>query len=446
MSNAQFNVTTKSWDIIASRVYSRVNANLTLESPGMANLLLKTNGNVIVNADSTGNVNFPKPPICSVLPFVNSHLVNKEYIDNLFNFGPQGPQGSTGNQGAQGFQGLQGQQGNPGGAGNQGPQGFQGAGGNQGPQGFQGTGGNQGPQGFRGDVGTQGPQGFQGSAGGTGPDGFQGPVGDQGPQGFQGSAGGTGSQGSQGSSGGTGATGKLVTFTDANNDFSFSGNGTSSVTIALSSTIGSVTAVDGITLSGDAQETTYNLRGDCKIVFPDPNVIFDYYLSYGATDSAFLLNDSLKVPLITGTGGVQVYGNTSANGTIVLTSVSSSERYKTNIQTLPDSDSILDIQPVFFYYKDPSGNPVGKRRIGFIAERLAENELGNYFVIRDKEGVVEGIYYELMIPLYASALRFLKTKIIDLEKVLQDLKDEIEAENLFYEQSISELEAQFQNQ
>ena len=53
MSNEQLNSTLKSWDIIASRVYSAVNANLVLEASGTSNLMLKTNGNIVVTGDST---------------------------------------------------------------------------------------------------------------------------------------------------------------------------------------------------------------------------------------------------------------------------------------------------------------------------------------------------------------------------------------------------------
>jgi hypothetical protein len=157
------------------------------------------------------------------------------------------------------------------------------------------------------------------------------------------------------------------------------------------------------------------------------------------------LQDSISVPLSTASEPIQVYGSTNALGTTILYYYSSSERYKTNIQPFPDNDDILNVQPIYFNYKDASGNVQDQRRIGFIAEEMAENEFGNYFVVRNpKNGEVDGINPELMIPLYASAMRLLKSRINDLEKTLQDLNHEIESENLFYEQSISELEALIQ--
>jgi Collagen triple helix repeat (20 copies)/Chaperone of endosialidase len=434
--NQQLNVTTKSWDIIASRIYSGTQANLTLESSGTANVLVKTNGNVIVTGDPTGNVTFKNTPICSVLPVINPQLVNKAYMDKLFNSGPQGPQGSQGVQGAQGFQGSAGL---------------------QGAQGAQGSMGVQGLQGAQGSVGAQGAQGFQGSAGLQGAQGFQGSAGLQGATGAQGATGNQGATGPQGSTGNQGASGSLVSFvTDSNNNLSFTGNGTSSVTINLSATIGSPTPIAGIQSSGNLYFSGLNiyLNAGNPINFKNASGTTYVFKYTNTTDTytpvtCFAMSDSLKVPLITSSGGVAVYGNPTAaspTSSTLLYYNASSQRYKTNIQTLPDSDSILDIQPVFFNYKDASGNAIGKRRIGFIAEEMAENELGNYFVVRDAEGLPEGINYELTIPLYASALRFLKTKINDLEKTLQDLNDEIETENLFYEQSISELETLLQSQ
>ena len=225
--------------------------------------------------------------------------------------------------------------------------------------------------------------------------------------------------------------------TNANNNFTFGGAG-SSRTIGLSSTIQNVT---GIQLSGNLTNTGTNLFLNAGNTINFYNASYSTYtLQY--TGSSFAMSDSISVPLgPQGSAGVQVYGNTNASGTSYLYYIPSSERYKTNIEPLPDNDDILNVQPVYFHYKDASGNAMEPKRIGFIAEEMAENKLGNYFVVRTKEGIIEGINPELMIPAYASAMRVLKTKINNLEKVLQDLKNEQDVENAFYEQTISDLES-----
>jgi hypothetical protein len=101
----------------------------------------------------------------------------------------------------------------------------------------------------------------------------------------------------------------------------------------------------------------------------------------------------------------------------LFASTSSSTR-KANIESLPDSTSILDVRPVSY-------NPIAEngeletKHIGFIAEEMAENELGDLFVIHDENGVPKSIQYELMIPLYASAMRALRARVADLENTVK---------------------------
>ena len=96
----------------------------------------------------------------------------------------------------------------------------------------------------------------------------------------------------------------------------------------------------------------------------------------------------------------------------------SSAAQKANIETLPDSTSILDVRPVT-YNPITSNEELEKTHIGFIAEEMAENELGDFFVIRDETGVPRSIQYELMIPLYASAMRALRSRVVDLENTVK---------------------------
>jgi len=446
MSNQQLNVTTKSWDIIASRVYSGVNANLTLEASGpTANLLIKTNGNVIVTAGPTGNVTFTKPPICSVLPVIPAHLVNKQYADSLIASGSQGPQGAQGSQGIQGPNGLQGIPGNKGSTGNQGaqgPQGSQGANGAQGAQGAQGSVGGQGSQGSQGANGAQGAQGFKGSVGGQGPQGLQGSVGGAGPQGFQGPDGGVGPQGFQGPVGTQGTAGTNLTLSSGNNtSVSQSGNqGQVSLTASLTNVTSTIYAT-----RLDPDNIKVNSGGSINFSASSGSTTYNKTFSYDAANSRFIMNDKLKVPLnlikapaTEPSGAVFLRGATTGR---TLFYVSSSEKYKTNIQPLPDSDVILNVRPAIYNYKDKNGNPEEKKYIGFIAEEMAEDERGDYFVYRDENtGSIETVNYELLAPLYASATKALKSKVIKLENDLEILKESQKLKRNSYLKRIIELE------
>ena len=428
--NEQLNVTTKSWDIIASRVYSGINANLTLEASGpVSNLFIKTNGNVVVVADPTGNVTFTNLPICSVLPVVPSQIVNKQYADSLVTTGAQGPQGL---QGAQGFNGAQGPNGSNGA---QGAQGLVGPGGAPGAQGAQGGGGATGAQGALGGPGAQGAQGGGGATGAQGALGGQGAQGAQGGgggTGAQGAQGGTGPQGDQGPAGGQGPAGSVggpANFTtNSRNNFNFS-SPTTSVDISFffplllnSVSIGSVYISDFAELS----ITTGRLR-----LPTNTNSLY-----YDTAVNTFRITKDLKVPLATGSGGYAAFGTTSG---VPLYGNPSSLRYKTNIEILPDSDEILKINPVFYNYKDSDGNPKPEKHIGFIAEEMAEDELGNYFVVRNSDGLCETINYGMLIPLYASASRTLKTKFNNLIDEFEKLKENHKTQMSIYEKRINEL-------
>lgn len=422
-ANEQLNVTTKSWDIIASRVYSKINANLTLEASGAANLLIKTNGNVIVDADSTGNVIFTKPPICSVLPVVPSQIINKQYADSLITTGAQGAQGSQGSPGLVGAQGSVGVHGSGGAQGAVGAQGTQGSGGAQGPQGSSGLQGQQGLMGSQGSGGVQGAPGSQGfvgsqgslgSVGAQGPQGSQGSQGPQGAQGLTGFGGDSGSQGSQGSQGGDGSVGGPSFSTNFRVNITYPSSTLNNQAINLFPPINLTSASIGELYITSSADITGRLRFQSN-----SNTISMFFDS---TFSHFSLTKDLKVPLFAGgSGGYAVLGNLGGPGSPLYANTSSL-RYKTNIEILSDSDEILKINPVFYNYIDKFGNPKPKKNIGFIAEEMEKNELGNYFVVRNSDGSCETINYGFLIPLYASALRKLKVKLSKLKEDFEELK------------------------
>jgi hypothetical protein len=415
--NEQLNVTTKSWDIIASRVYSGINANLTLEASGpVSNLFIKTNGNVIVTADPTGNVTFTNLPICSVLPVVTSQIVNKQYADSLVTTGAQGPQGL---QGAQGFNGAQGPSGSNGA---QGAQGLVGPGGAPGAQGAQGGGGATGAQGALGGPGAQGAQGGGGATGAQGALGGQGAQGAQGGgggTGAQGAQGGTGPQGDQGPAGGQGPGGSVggpASFTtNSRNNFNFSsGPGSEDISFFFPLLLNSV-SIGSVYISDFAELSISNGR----LRLPtNTNSLY-----YDTAASTFTITQDLKVPLNVGSSGTGGYAALGSVAGMPLYGNTSSLRYKTNIEALPDSDEILKVNPVFYNYKDNDGNPKPEKNIGFIAEEMAEDELGNYFVVRNSDGLCETINYGMLIPLYASASRTLKTQFNNLIDEFEKLKE-----------------------
>jgi hypothetical protein len=415
MSNTQLNSTNKSWDIIASRVYSGINANLTLEASGNANLQIKTNGNILVSADPIGNITFTNPPICSVLPFINSQFVNKQYADSLV--GPQGAQGAQGSQGAQGTLGAQGTQGSQGLQGTIGDQGLAGQNGSQGSQGTIGAQGSQGAEGTQGSIGNQGFAGADGTAGTTGGKGATGGQGSQGPQGFQGSQGIIGSQGITGSIGATGGPSNFTTSLTPYNNLKFSYNSsTNTETISLYPPL----YLDSINTSSYTNTGAVNLASNStgsQLFFTNGTTGTMYY----NISSTFTLTKPLSIVLQGPNTFPDPSNNYVARGTtggIPLYCLASSIQYKTNIERLLDNYEILNVQPVYFNYKDTNENPIEPKRIGFIAEDMAKNELGNYFVPRNEDNLCETIDYDLLAPLYASALRLLKTNINNFENDL----------------------------
>lgn len=165
----------------------------------------------------------------------------------------------------------------------------------------------------------------------------------------------------------------------------------------------------------------------------------------------FHINDALLISGSTTIGNIAVEGsgtvitrlpqnNTTENSFAVRMSTipnggiqqwqlfanTSTAKQKTNIETLPDSTSILDVRPVSY---NPISSITGKQsktHIGFIAEEMAQNELGDYFVIRDEDGSPKSIQYELLIPLYASAMRALRSRVGELENTVAEQGKKLE--------------------
>jgi len=203
---------------------------------------------------------------------------------------------------------------------------------------------------------------------------------------------------------------------------------------------------------------SYNNIGTTNGFVINDNVEIDtLYLKNSGTNnishngSTFLLNGNTDI-----SGNINIYGNailgnisddinynsvfaklpqlaTSLNSFVVrmaLTNISgifkwqlfastSSKNYKKNIETLPDSTDILNVRPVTYNPLSAINGEMQETHIGFIAEEMAENELGSKFVIRDENGIPKSIQYDLMIPVYASAMRNINTRLKELEQKVE---------------------------
>ena len=191
-------------------------------------------------------------------------------VTDLTASGSQGPQGPAGEDGITPTIGDNGNwflgdtdTGKPS-RGEQGPQGPAGADGADGAQGPEGP---QGPQGPRGEQGLQGPQGEKGEKGDTGP---QGPQGDPGPQGPKGETGATGPAGTTTFAGLTDQptdNAALKTALDAKADQTT----VDSLTTTVNGKVSSVTAGEGISITGTATEPVISATGGAVISGFRPN-------------------------------------------------------------------------------------------------------------------------------------------------------------------------------
>jgi len=101
----------------------------------------------------------------------------------------------------------------------------------------------------------------------------------------------------------------------------------------------------------------------------------------------------------------------------------SSERFKTNIVYMEDTDAILDVNPVSYHDKaDYEANgEESPRQYGFLAEDMASNPEGISFVVHNGADAETIQYERLVVPLF-SAMRKLRSRIDELEARLAELE------------------------
>jgi hypothetical protein len=160
---------------------------------------------------------------------------------------------------------------------------------------------------------------------------------------------------------------------------------------------------------------------------------------------------------VTTTSGAELAGTVDINSTVLATSLSgtsnitnsqdvriffstggglatwrvfrdtSSERYKTNIVYIDNSDTILDVRPVTYHDKVDYGEKgeESPRQSGFLAEDMATNVDGRDYVVFTEDGTPEAIQYSrLVVPLH-SAMRKLRSRIDELEARLAELEGRV---------------------
>jgi hypothetical protein len=200
---------------------------------------------------------------------------------------------------------------------------------------------------------------------------------------------------------GTDTTGNYVaSITSANSLISVSGSGAAGAAVTLTAdttpSFTSITTTSGAELAG-----TVDLNSNVSAT------------SLSQTSN---ITNSRDVRIFFGTGGGLAQWRVFQD--------SSSERYKTNIVYMDDSDAILDVRPVSYHDKAhyEENDETSPRQYGFLAEDMAGNFDGRDFTVFNEDGTPEAIQYSrLGVPLH-SAMRKLRSRIDELEARLAELE------------------------
>jgi hypothetical protein len=133
------------------------------------------------------------------------------------------------------------------------------------------------------------------------------------------------------------------------------------------------------------------------------------------------VNGTVRIATLTGGVG---YSNTLCyNASNVLGLCSSSRRYKENIENYAKGMEVVEkLNPVTYDWKDGQGHD-----IGLIAEDVdAVEEL---FAVK-KDGVIEGVRYDRIITVLINGLKELSQKLNDHDSELEEVKNNLAAEQL----------------
>lgn len=131
---------------------------------------------------------------------------------------------------------------------------------------------------------------------------------------------------------------------------------------------------------------------------------------------------------IAGLSGTNITGGAAVvvNGAGQVGVVSSSRRYKQDIQPMADStDRLMQLEPVTFHYKQASPDGSQPLQFGLIAEQVAEvyPELAVY----NQQGQVETLQYQQLPAMLLNEIQKQHRTIQDLENRIADLEKLIKA-------------------
>ena len=104
--------------------------------------------------------------------------------------------------------------------------------------------------------------------------------------------------------------------------------------------------------------------------------------------------------------------------------LASSERYKTAIAPITNSEKLKQLRPVSFHLKT---DPTGPVQYGLIAEQVAT--VYPELVIRDDAGKIQGVRYEELAPMLLNEVQKQERKIDAQVAEICDLKQQVEELN-----------------
>jgi hypothetical protein len=216
-----------------------------------------------------------------------------------------------------------------------------------------------------------------------------------------------------------------------NDSHSHTGTTLSGITLGTDTTgdyVGSITSANSlISVSGSGAEgAAVVLTGDLTPTFTTLTVSgaaeFDGAVTLGDTtaDSIRFLN-MFQTTTITNSFNPRVY-NASGTTPWRIFYDTSSERFKTNIVYMEDTDAILDVNPVSYHDKTDyeANGEESPRQYGFLAEDMAANTEGIAFVVHNGADAETIQYERLVVPLF-SAMRSLRARIEELEARIAEL-------------------------
>jgi hypothetical protein len=139
-----------------------------------------------------------------------------------------------------------------------------------------------------------------------------------------------------------------------------------------------------------------------------------------------------------------IYGTPVTGSAVYVTATgqlgvqASSERYKTDIATMPElSGKLAQLRPVTFHYRT---DPKGVRQYGLIAEEV--DQVYPELVIRDEKGKIQGVHYEELAPMLLSEVQKQRGELREQQATVKALA----AQNALEAREIRELKQQQRNQ